>query len=549
MPRCARPSLRCQPFAKASASASRGSSAASRASARSRSRSVGADSIGHVRRASGRLVVWRRTSSGVEELAHRLPERARLARRAVIGRRLAHEREQLPRSRARGVEEIAVAARRVGSLEARAPRGVELTARLVVEERRRRSAARQRSLLEADHEDRLEASRAGAREVEHRDTTRLAGCIAADRRPVERREHVVRRGPRPRPRAAARARRGSALAASAARRSRFAAGVDGWGAEAVRVAEHREHHGPRGGERRRPRRRAARASAAGARCAASSSPRPCGRRGARRGRAAGPRGSRRRRGRGRRTACGGRRRARGGCRCSRRSGAARAAPARTRSTPSRGRASIATGTPSAPKAVSIDARERSSDGQTIAISSGASAVADELEHGLGDELERGTAAGSLEEANRAVERGRRGAVVEEVALEVSEPGRQVGVGAGAELDDVAAGERGEVVDRPRERGERRAARLVRERHVHLAAGRKRLDQAPLRARQILEAVGEDRSAVPGAELASSAARPRGGAPCRDRGRQPLQLGAVGTRQLAPARARDRRGRGGSPRSR
>ena len=38
---------------------------------------------------------------------------------------------------------------------------------------------------------------------------------------------------------------------------------------------------------------------------------------------------------------------------------------------SRGRASIETGTPSAPNAVSIDARERSSDGQTIAISSGA----------------------------------------------------------------------------------------------------------------------------------------------------------------------------------
>ena len=114
--------------------------------------------------------------------------------------------------------------------------------------------------------------------------------------------------------------------------------------------------------------------------------------------------------------------------------------------PSLGRASIASGTPSEPNAVSIDARERSSEGQTIAISSGAVPSRDEIEDGLGDELERRTATGSLEEANRAVERHRRGAVVEEVALEVGEPGREIRRRAGRELDDVAARERSEVVD-------------------------------------------------------------------------------------------------------
>ena len=215
----------------------------------------------------------------------------------------------------------------------------------------------------------------------------------------------------------------------------------------------------------------------------------------------------------------------------------------------RGLASIETGTPSAPNAVSIDARERSSDGQTIAISSGRDAVADELEHGLGDELERGATAGSLEEAHRAVERRRRGGVVEEVALEMSEARRQVGVRARSELDDVAARERAEVGDRPRQRGERGPARLVRQRDVHLTARRERLDQAPLRSRQVLEAVREDRSAVPRPELAR---QPLDGPPANHAAiadGKALELGAVGARQLGQARRRDPRDRAGWPRSR
>ena len=144
----------------------------------------------------------------VEELAHGLPERARLARRAVVGRRLPHEREQPARPGAGGVEEVAVAARGVGALQPRAACAVEIPARLVVEERRRGRPARQRSLLETDHEDRLEAARARPRQVENRDAARLAGGVAADGRPVEGREDVVGVDRRRRPRAAAPARRG-----------------------------------------------------------------------------------------------------------------------------------------------------------------------------------------------------------------------------------------------------------------------------------------------------------------------------------------------------
>ena len=79
---------------------------------------------------------------------------------------------------------------------------------------------------------------------------------------------------------------------------------------------------------------------------------------------------------------------------------------------------------------------------------GSGSVSDEIEDGLGDELERRTATGSLEEANRAIERRRRGTVVEEVALEMGEPGREIRFRAGRELDDVALRERAEVVRRP-----------------------------------------------------------------------------------------------------
>ncbi len=93
---------------------------------------------------------------GVEDGRHVVPERARLGRRAVVRRGLADERETPRRARARRVEEIAVAADRVGSLEPCA----ELASSVVVEERRAAPAPRQRPLLEPEHEHMLEPPRA-----------------------------------------------------------------------------------------------------------------------------------------------------------------------------------------------------------------------------------------------------------------------------------------------------------------------------------------------------------------------------------------------------
>ena len=396
----------------------------------------------------------------VEEPAHRLPERARLARRAVIGCRLADEREQLPRPRACGVEEIAIPACRVGSLEARAPRGVELAARLVVEERRRGSAARQRSLLEADHEHRLEASRAHVREVEHRDTTRLAGRIAPNRRPVERGEDVVL--------VDRDARRAKALQLVEDPRRRvrgpevaLRGGCCGWRTEAVRVAEHREHGDSGGGERlllggeelehrQRPagaqlRRLLDRAVAAEHGAAAQSALEEVD---------VGAAEAAVRRAEEREELAAG-------------AVAPGEAEQREERLPERGRGEPwprLDGDRDAERAERrLERRprtvERRADDRDLL---GPGAVPYELEHGLGDELEGGPATGTLEEANRAVERGRRRVVVEEVALEVGEPGRKVGLGARRELDDVAFRERGEVVGRALQRGERRACGLVRE---------------------------------------------------------------------------------------
>ena len=119
---------------------------------------------------------------------------------------------------------------------------------------------------------------------------------------------------------------------------------------------------------------------------------------------------------------------------------------------------------------------------------------------------------------------------------MSKTGRQVGVRARSELDDVTARERSEIGDRPRQRGKRGPARLVRQRDVHLAARCERLDQAPLRSRQILEAVREYRGAVPRPELARQAldGPPANHAAIADG--KALELGPVGARQIGQARA-------------
>src|SRR5581483_11999524 len=91
----------------------------------------------------------------VEDGGSLLPERARLARRTLVGRRFADEEQTTRRARARGVEEVAVARDLVRALEPPA----EAAAAVVVEERRRPRAARERAFLQPEHEEDLEPPR------------------------------------------------------------------------------------------------------------------------------------------------------------------------------------------------------------------------------------------------------------------------------------------------------------------------------------------------------------------------------------------------------
>ena len=112
---------------------------------------------------------------GVEERDDFVPEGARLARAALVGRRLADERQPADGARAGGVEEIAVALDRIRARQpCRGPR-VEVAAGIVVEERRRVAAPRERALLEPEQEHGVEATCAHTREVENGHAAALAG--------------------------------------------------------------------------------------------------------------------------------------------------------------------------------------------------------------------------------------------------------------------------------------------------------------------------------------------------------------------------------------
>ena len=71
-----------------------------------------------------------------------------------------------------------------------------------------------------------------------------------------------------------------------------------------------------------------------------------------------------------------------------------------------------------------------------------------------------------------------------------------------QLLDRTGSEAGEILRGAAERGERRTARLVRKRNGHLGPCGECLEERPLRAREVLEAVGEDGFAVPGVEIRS-----------------------------------------------
>ena len=434
----------------------------------------------------------------VEDGRDVVPERARLQRRAVVGRRLADEAEPPRGARAGRVEEVAVAADRVGPLEPRAERAPAV----VVEERRAAPAPRQRPLLEPEHEDRVEAARARAHQVEHRDAAGLRGVAGRDLEPLERADHVRRgqrlaetlpglelveqlrgRGDAPEvePRRVADRRPvepvrggdhlGEQRAHAADRRARVAevaqrherrlAEALGLGLDLIWPA-HRAPAQPALGEID------AGARDAGVRRAQERvelvSPR------------AGPGEAQQRE---QRVA-------------ERRRRQANAAVDRVRDA----------GRPEGGlerRAPAVDAGDDERD------LLGRHAVAQQVEHLVGDELERAARARALEEADGAGDRRRIGGrVLEQVALEPGERGRRVLGRARLELARAPVRERGEILGRALERRERGAAGLVRQRDVDLRAAGERLEQRPLRGGEVLEAVGEDGLAVPGVELALDA---------------------------------------------
>ncbi len=191
--RIARSSRRSHPFSRASAEASSGCVAARAASARSRSRSVGAVSMSDGERRKRTAV---RVPADVvlgEQVPHRNPEGPRLAWGALVADRLAHEHEPPPRPRAHGGEQIAIPAGGVGSHEPGAATLVEGPPRLLVEERLDPRSAWERSLLQTDDEDDVEAARAGPGEVEHRDAAECRDGLSSHGDSIERGEHLCTR--------------------------------------------------------------------------------------------------------------------------------------------------------------------------------------------------------------------------------------------------------------------------------------------------------------------------------------------------------------------
>ena len=163
---------------------------------------------------------------------------------------------------------------------------------------------------------------------------------------------------------------------------------------------------------------------------------------------------------------------------------------------------------------------------------GRRAAADQRDQLLADELERPAGTGAFEEAERGIEVGRRRRrLLEEGALEVREGRMRVLGRPGRQLLDATVRERRQVVGRALERREGDAARLVGQRHVHLGAARERLEQRPLGAGEVLEAVGEDGLAVPRIEIGLEPLRSPAAQQVAIPEPEPVELRPVGGVQL------------------
>ena len=169
-------------------------------------------------------------------------------------------------------------------------------------------------------------------------------------------------------------------------------------------------------------------------------------------------------------------------------------------------ASIATGTPRPANAASRARRTGSTDGATTAISSGATpcATSSSASSATSSSVARRPAPSRKRTAPSSGMRGGSSSNRWRSRC-ASDAGRWRSDGRGQ--SHHLFGECSQVVSGARERLVHDASGLVGQRDVHLPAGRERLDQAPLRAGQVLEPVREHRSAVPGRRDRPSGARP------------------------------------------
>ena len=230
----------------------------------------------------------------------------------------------------------------------------------------------------------------------------------------------------------------------------------------------------------------------------------------------------------------------------RRTEAARAANGRAAWSGARPVPSNATGTSSDANAVSSGARIDSTDGHTTAISSGPSPPA----RSRGSPRPTSSSAPrarALEEADRAVEARRsRGASANSARSRCASDAVRELAQRGRQLEHSVAGERGEVTGGPRERRVRRASRLVGQRDVDVRPRRERLEETPFGRGQVLEAVGQDGSPVPGVELAGQAPdripAESAAIPCAEA----LELVPVPADEPRERLARDRRGSTSAP---
>ena len=470
---------RVQPFDSASARASEtaSSSAVSRASARSRSRSVGAASIGQVSSESARRTVARSTSSGRNGAAascqNGLSSSGEPSSVAACRTRI----EPPGRTRAGGVEEVAVAADRVGPLEPRA----ELAPALVVEKRRASPPPRQRALLEPEDEHGVEPARPRARAGRAR---RPAPARPSGRRAA--RAGRGRRSPRS-ARAAPRVPRAGQLVEQIARGAATRAGRGGPGRRpAAPRARRRNAPSPRA------RRGCPRAASGVAKVAQRDERRLAqalgllldARRRVDRAAAQPPFDEvDARRARSRSTACAGTHRARGGRRRPRRSAAATTSACPSGVSASFVRASIAYGIPK--RAHHGLERRRASARPTGRRSRSARArpAAKQREHLVGRRARASRGAPAPARKRTAPPIGRCSAPgSKSERSRWASAGRDELVRARRQLLDPAAGERREVVGGTRERGERGAARLVGERDLDLGAARRAPRAATIRRR-------------------------------------------------------------------